>query len=488
MAVGFTLTPSTAAASAVFVENQNVRRGVGADLTHKVLLIGQYNSGSTPTDNEPQQLLSVADAQDRYGRGSMLAVMADAAFRSGAIGYEVYALPVADAGAAVAASGDIAVTGTATAAGTLALTIAGVEVDVSVDVGDTATEVGDAIEAAINAKLDLPVTAANTTGTVAVTARFAGAAGNQISMDINRAAGDETPAGLTVTVDANLSSGATNPTLTTALGNLGNTWYTEIVCPYIDDTSISAIETVGATRIGPEVKRPFIAFVGYTDTQANLLTALDDRNSEFTAYIPVHGSPSTAFEIGAAAAGWFARKQVSNVGRPVYGDTIPGIRSDDANDLTYSQRDTSVKAGGSYTLNAGSSVLFGDVVSTRTETNAGVATTAYRFVSDYMPGLQLKINDLETTYGSAPFTQATVIDDDAPGGVPNAVRPKTAKSYAVQLVDRWVGLGITKNRDTVVDGIVSEINATNAGRIDVMIPDDFALGLRIMAALIEWDS
>ena len=488
MAVGFQLTPSSAAATAVFVENQNVRRGVGADLTHRVLLIGQYNSGASPTDDTPQQLLSVADAQDRYGRGSMLAVMAEAAFRSGAIGYEVYALPVADDGSAVAASGDIAVTGSATAAGTLALTVAGVEVDVSVSSGDDATTVGDAIEAAINAKLDLPVTAANTTGTVAVTARFAGAAGNQISMDINRSASDETPAGLTVTVDANLSSGATNPTLTTALGNLGDTWYTEIVSPYLDDTSLTAIESAGATRMGPTVKRPFIAFVGYTDTQANLLTALDDRNSEFTAYVPVHGSPTTAFEIAAAAGGWWGRKQVSNVGRPVYGDRIPGVRAGDDNDLTYSQRDTSVKAGGSYTLNSGSSVLFGDVVSTRTETDAGVATTSYRFVSDYMPGLQLKINDLEITYGSAPFSQATVIDDAAPGGVPNAVRPKTAKSYAIQLVDRWTGLGLTKNRDDVVDGIVSEINSTNAGRIDVMIPDDFALGLRIMAALLEWDS
>jgi phage tail sheath gpL-like len=488
MAVGFKLTPSSAAASAVFVENQNVRRGVGAALTHRVLLIGQYNSGESPTDNVPQQLLSVADAQDRYGRGSMLATLAEAAFRSGAIGYEVFALPVADDGSAVAATGEIEVTGSASANGTLALTIAGTEVDVAVSSGDSATDVGDAIESAINAKLDLPVTASNSTGTVTVTARFEGAAGNQISMDINRATGDVTPAGLTVNVDANLSSGATNPTLTTALGNLGDTWFTEIVCPYLDDTSITAIESTGATRMGPTVKRPFIAFVGYTDTQANLLTALDDRNSEFTSYIPVHGSPTTAFEISAAAAGWWARKQVSNVGRPVYGDRIPGVLAGDTNDLTYSQRDTSVKAGGSYTINSGSSVLFGDVASTRTETDAGVATTAYRFVSDYMPGLQLKINDLEITYGSAPFSQATVIDDAAPGGVPNAVRPATAKAYAIQLVDRWAGLGLTKNRDDVVDGIVSEINSTNAGRIDVSIPDDFALGLRIMAALIEWDS
>jgi len=150
MAVGFKLTPSSAAASAVFVEQQNVRRGVGSTLPHRILLIGQYNSGYTVTDDTPQFLLSAADAMDRYGPGSMLHRMAVKAFASGGLGYEVYALPVADDVSAVDASGDITITGSATAAGTLALTIAGEEVDVAVSSGDSATDVGDAVEAAGN--------------------------------------------------------------------------------------------------------------------------------------------------------------------------------------------------------------------------------------------------------------------------------------------------------------------------------------------------
>ena len=488
MSIGFQLTPASAAASAVFVEQRNVRRGVGADLTHKVLLVGQYNTGSAPTDFEPVQLLSVADAQSRYGRGSMLAVMADAAFRAGAIGYEVHALPVPDASSGES-DGDIVVTGTATASGTLALTIAGVDVGIDVASGDAATAVGDKIEAAVTARPDLPVTASNSAGTVTLTAKFGGAAGDQIRVVLNRSAQDETPAGLTVTVPANLSGGGANPDLSSAFVNLGDTWYTEIVCPYIDDTSITAFETLGAARMDPAVKRPFVTFIGYTDTRTNFLTALDDRNSEFSSFIPVHGSPTTAFEIAAAFTGVWARQHAGAlVGRPVFSARIPGVLSAAANDLTYSVRDSGIKAGGSYTINAGSGVLAGDIASTRTQTDAGVATGAYRFVSDYMPGLQLKINDSEITFGSAPFTFATVIDDAAPGGVPNAVRPSTAKAYAIQLVDRWVSLGLTKNRATVVDGIVAEIDATNSGRINLMIPDDFALGLRIMAALIEWDS
>jgi phage tail sheath gpL-like len=492
MAIGFSNVPSSAAASAVFVEQQNVRRGVSAPLTHRVLLIGQYNSGQSPTDNQPQLLQSVADAQNRYGRGSMLAVLADAAFRSGAIGYEAWALPVADDGSAVAASGEIAVSNSASADGTVHLTVAGVEVDVAVSSGDDADTVGGAIADAINAESDLPVTASNSTGTVTVTARNGGEAGNQIQMALNNADNDETPAGLTVSVDANLSSGANNPAIDTALGNLGDTWFTEVVCPYLDDTSISALEAAGRDRNDPSVKRPFIGFIGYTDTRSNLLSAVGTagnrtRNSEFSSYIPVHGSLTTAFEIAAAFAGMWARHHAGDkVGRPVYGNVIPGVRAGSGNELTYSQRDSGLKLGVSHTFNSGSGALAGDTATTRIESDQGVATESYRFAI-IIPNLQVKINEANITYGSPPFTQTVVLTDDTPGAVPFSVRPKTAKGYAIKLVDSWIAQGLSTDRETIVSGIQVEIDSGNPGRINVMIPDIPSAGLRILAAKLEWD-
>lgn len=492
MSIGFSLTPSSAAASAVFVEQENVRRGVGAALPHKVLLVGQYNTGNTPTDDVAQQLLDVADAQTRYGRGSMLALMAARAFASGAVGYDVYALPVADSGTAVKATGTVVVSGTASAAGSIALMIAGVKVTAAIASGDTATAAGDAIAAAVGANLDLPVTAANVTGTVTLTARNGGTVGNQIKMSSNPDAGDVVPAGLTVTVAAALTNGANDPTLTSAFADLGSTWYTEAVCPYLGDTQVSAFEALGIVRMDPLVKRPLISFIGYTDTRANLLTALGaagsrTRNSEFSAYIPVHGSPSTAFEIGAAFAGMWARHHASDkVGRPVVGNPIPGALAADANDLTYGVKDSGVKLGASYTLNSGSSVLAGDTVSTRIETNQGVATTSWRFAV-IIPNLQYKINGADITFGSSPFQQAVVISDAVDAAPPFAVRPKTAKAYAIALVDDWVGRGLTADRDAVVDGIQAEIHSSNPGRINVLIPDIPSAGLRILAAKIEWD-
>ena len=488
MSIGFTLVPSGAAASAVFVEQENVRRGTPAPLQHKVLLVGQYNSGFTPTDDVPQLLQDVADAQSRYGRGSMLALMAAKAFASGAIGYDVYALPVTEDNAAVSAAGTIVVAGVAYEAGSVVFRVAGVQLSAAVASGANVTTIGDSIAAAINANLDLPVTAANAAGTVTVTAKFGGTVGNQIAMALLNTA----PDGLTVTVAAALSSGANDPSLTSAFADLGNTWYTETVCPYLGDTEITAFETLGAARMDPLVKRPLIAFIGYTDTRANLIAALGPagsrvRNSEFSSFIPVHGSPTPAFEIGASFAGMWARHHAGDrVGRPVVGNVLSGVLAADANELTYGVRDSGIKAGASWTRNIGSRVAAGDTATTRTETDQGVATDSYRFAV-IIPNLQYKINAADITFGSSPFVQAVVISDDVAAAPAFAVRPKTAKAYAIQLVDDWVERGLTADRDQVVNGIVAEIHPTNAGRINVLIPDIPSAGLRILAAKIEWD-
>src|SRR6056297_3446114 len=170
-----------ALASGVFVESEYKQQSfAGQRQKHVVLLLGQYNSGFTPTDNTAVKLNSKADGITYYGNGSQLAIMADKAFANASTSIDIYACPLADDGSAVAATGEVTVTGTATAAGRLALYVSGVEIGVPVAIGDDATTVGDAIETAITAKPSLPVTAVNAAGTVTFTAKWAGESGNQI--------------------------------------------------------------------------------------------------------------------------------------------------------------------------------------------------------------------------------------------------------------------------------------------------------------------
>jgi len=489
MAITFNSVSSTRRASAVFVEQEAVSRGTGiANIPHKIFTLGQYNTGFTPTVNVAQLIISKDDAWTRYGRGSMLSRMIETQLDNSG-GVPVYACPLAPDGGAVTATGTIVVVGTASAAGVLSVYVEGKLISVAVAATDTETLIGDAIEAAVNADLDLAVQASNAAGTVTFTARWGGESGNQIDLSINLADSDALPAGLTSVTVTNMGdvvAGATDPVLTTAFAGMGDTWYTEVCNPYNSTASLTAMETAGVNRDDPGVKRQFVGIVGYTDTYANFLTALGSRNSQWTSYIPVHLSVSSAYMIAASASAIWASKQQTNPGRPVKTLQIPGVIAATGNDLTYNQRDAAVIAGGSYTKNReDGTVQFGDVCTTRTETDAAAATEDWQFAV-IIPNLQFKIYSCEQLYLSSPYDRGVVVADGPSVKPTYAVTPLMVKSDAIKLVDNWVDLGLSTERDTIVAGIVAEINSSNPGRIDTLIPDIASAGLRIVAVKLEW--
>ena len=485
MSITFSSVPDTVRASKVFVEQEAVSRGTGsAAIPHKILIMGQYNSGFAPIVNTPQLITAKESAWNLYGRGSMLSRMIERVLDNcGSVG--VYACPLADDGSGVAAVGSFAVSGSATAAGTLHLYVEGEEIAVPVASGKTAADIGDAIAAAINAKLDLPVTAVDTDGTVAVTCRWAGESGNDIDLALNLDDDDETPAGLTVTV-TDLASGATDPDLDTALDALGNTWYTEIVSPYVSSDALTSLANAGDDRNDPGVKRQFLAFIGYNDTYANYLTELGSWNSEWLAFVPVCGSPSSPYMIAASAGAIWAKYQQATPGRPVRTLKIHDVLAADGNDLTYTQRNAAVLAGGSYTENrSDGSVQFGDVCTTRTTTDAGAATDDYQFAV-IIANLQFKIYALENKFLASPYDRGVIVSDGAGRKPSYAVTPNMVKSDAIALVDDWIERGLSTARSEIVDNITAEINSSNPGRIDLLIPDVASAGLRIVGLKLEW--
>ena len=486
MAITFNSVPSNAAASAVYVEQEAVSRDTGSPvLTRNLFVLGQYNSGFSPTANTAKLILNKEDAWTRYGRGSQLSRMLELIINNSG-GVAAYAVPLADDGGAVKATGTIVVGGGATAQGALAVYVEGTKVAVAVANLDTPTLVGDAIEAAINAALDLPVTASNAAGTVTFTSRWGGESGNQINLAVNLADADETPAGLTIAVTdmGDVVAGATDPVLTTAFANMGDVNYTDVVCPYNSAASLTAMETAGDDRDDPAVNLMFNGFVGYTDTIANFLTALDSRNSEWTTYIPVPGSASSAYMIAAGAAADFAAQQQSNAGRPQKGRTIPGAIA--GNESMRLNNDTIVRAGGSWTQNQeDGTVTIGDLCTTRTQTSAGADTEDWRFTI-IIPNLQFKRYAVKTVFTSSPYDRAVVLQDGGGKGPSYAVRPSTVKARAIGLVDDWIERGLSTSRATIVDNMTAEINSSNPGRIDLLIPDVASAGLRIVAVKIEW--
>jgi phage tail sheath gpL-like len=487
MSIGFNSVPAGAKASAVFIETEYKRGGVAGPIPQRVALLGQYNTGKTPTENVALNITSADDAANYFGRGSMLHRMARRLFQGlGSSTVIVDAFPLA-AGTG-ASTGTITIVGPSVLAGTLALYIAGERVPVVVTAAMAQNDIATAVRDAINANLDLPVTATAATNVVTLTARNAGLAANQITVRRDIAAGDSSaePTGLTVTI-VSLSGGSANPSIATALTNFGGTFYTWVVCPYNEDASLDLLEAAGVARIDPGVKKPFAGVVGYTDTRANFLTWLDSRNSPWTTGVPVEGSPDHPAEIAASCVGSSAASAQSEPARPFKTLPLTGITPGAAAPWTYAQRDAVEQAGGSSTyIDSSGIVRIHDLCTTYTTNALGAADDAWGFTVT-ITNVQAKIYSLDQMFLSAPFDRAVVVDDDSVTAKEFAVSPKTVKSYIINLIDsQWIPEAWSKDRDSIVAGIIAEINGTNAGRIDVLVPDVIAVGLRIMAVKYQY--
>src|ERR1700746_4115412 len=121
------------------------------------LLLGQMLPTGTAVPDVPVLVESKAQILQLCGQGSMLANMAQRYVADDPFG-PLYIVPLVDDPAGVVATGTIAITGPATASGTINLYIGGIRTQCAVSSGDAVSAITTNLEAAINANLDLGVT------------------------------------------------------------------------------------------------------------------------------------------------------------------------------------------------------------------------------------------------------------------------------------------------------------------------------------------
>jgi phage tail sheath gpL-like len=181
-----------------------------------------------------------------------------------------------DDGAGVAATGTVVFGGAATEDGTLTIEIGSTTnhtITYNITDLDTPTLAGDALVAAITADTRVPVTAANVTGTVTLTAANDGTEGNDISLKISGSV-----AGLTVTLTG-MASGATNPTLTGVFDVVGDNRYQTVIWPHSWGTTDIAAFLDPRFNAG-ELIQDGVAIMTSTDTYANHISAITAENSQ----------------------------------------------------------------------------------------------------------------------------------------------------------------------------------------------------------------
>lgn len=253
---------------------------------HEILVIGGLVSGSASDGELIETILTQENVNDAFGRTSQIAKGLRSLLEILDLSTKrpkLSAIGKADNGSGVDATGTVVFAGTATEAGTLTIFIDSIKngkYEVAVADGDTATVIGDALVALITANLDSPVTAANVTGTVTLTAVNAGTQGNTIGIKQSGAV-----ASVTVTTAAKLAGGATDPVLTTLFDVIENKRYHTIVYPAEWGISTLTDETEARFNVSNKILDG-MGVVCVTDTFANNNTALDALNERTLVYMP----------------------------------------------------------------------------------------------------------------------------------------------------------------------------------------------------------
>lgn len=479
-----------------FAEIDNSRAN-SATQNQRTLIIGQITGTGTATPNIPILSQGTSDAVTKGGPGSMIA-RETAKYRQNDPTGEVWYLPLADDGAAVAAVGSFNFTHVATAAGTNSLYIGGRLVAQPVSTAQTAVQLATALVALVNAIPSMPVIAAvdGVTNTkVNFTAKNAGLIGNDIDLRVNylgSAGGEVTPAGLTFAIVAIgvAVAGATNPVLTTALANCADMPFDFIVMPYTDATSLNALQaflndTTGRWSFDRQVYGHFLAAL--RGTVGALTTAGLARNDPHGSIMGFNDSPNMSDEWGAAVYGAAAVALRADPGRPMQTLVVQGLlapplqsrfQAVDRNVLLHSGIST-------FTVAPDNSIALENVITTYQLNNAGQPDNSYLEIETLFL-LMFFLRD-QASLVTSMFPRMKLAQDGTRFAAGSAiVTPEIIRQALIARYRELEFQGIVQQSEAYAAGLIVQINATNPNRVDVLSPAVLIGQLRMLAFLAQF--
>jgi len=457
-------------------------RGGAVMLPQHIAVIGQGNTAATYS-LEKRRVTSLKEIGDTYGYGSPLYLAGRELYSvSQSVGsIPVTIFPLEDAVSGDPSVGDITPSGTQTKTAEYQVIIGGVRSLVfSIAAADTVAARVTAITDAINGVLAMPVIATDSTTKVDLESKWKGASANDITISI---VGDTT-AGTSFAV-TDMASGAVNPTVDDALLLFGNIWYTIVVncLQPSDTTAIAAISSFGEGRWAPQVGRPFVSFIGSTETDVSTAIVLPEsrKTDPVTSQIPVPGSPNLPCMIAAAAAAQVALTADSVPAHDYGSKKMKGLTpGNDEDQWDYNSRDLAVKSGCSTIEVKDGVVNLSDVVTFYHPT--GEEPPAFRKVVTIMKLMNVLFN-LDLIYKTEEWDGAPLVPDDQLVTEPTAKKPKMATAATSGMIDSLAQAAILSDPEAIKKTIVSGISETNPDRLD----QSFTLQISGNACIISID-
>lgn len=494
MTVPFRNIPANTRLPLFYAELDNSKANT-TPLAQRTLLIGQKTGQGTLAANVAVVCQSQSDGRAAAGSGSILAGMIDAYRDNDPIG-EMWVLPLADDGTAVAATGSVTFTGTTTAVGTVPLYIGGRSVPVIIASGQTAAQVATTIAAAATAAVGLPVLAAvdgTTASKVNLTARNGGECSNDIDIRIaykGSAAGEAMPPGLTVAIAA-MAGGTNNPSLTTAITNLNDTAFDFIVCSLTDATSLAAIaallsDTTGRWSWTSQVYgHCWVAKRGTAGANASFATGL---NNQHLTVIPFLDSPTPAWKWAAAFAAVSATALRIDPAQPQQSLKVAGLLAPPlASRYSKLVRNNTLLFGGcsAWDVDVTGTIVIENIVTTYVTNGQGQADDSYLeietlFTSIYV--LRALSGMVSTKYARVKLARnGTRLLQGS-----NVVTPDTIRADLIALYRELEGKGYVQNSAAFAAQLVIEIDSGNPNRVNVLLPATLINQLRVFAVLFQF--
>lgn len=311
----------------------NALRGL-LGMPRRILLIGQ--AAGVADAALLQNITSEAQALALLGEGSMLIGMWRAAKANADLGAVIDALALPDPVGGSAATGKILIAGTVDSNGELVVHIAGHRIAVAVAAGEDAATVADRLFDAIDDLLSLPVlpsiySSGGDLG-VALECAWTGSTGNDIDVRINHYQDEQTPEGLTVTVEA-MAGGAGAPLLSNYAALVRGYRATEIVLPYHDASSINAVIAEQELRWGCTNKQDGQVIMALRGDLSAHLMALGTLNSLQSHSVHVRADRSNPWDTAAMLAANIESSAAIDAAVPYQGIKLigyAGARAQDA--------------------------------------------------------------------------------------------------------------------------------------------------------------
>lgn len=495
MTVQFNQIPGTLRIPGFFYEVDPSKAALTDD-PGKMVVIAQKLAAGSAVAGQVYPVPTVAQAKALFGVGSQIVGIIQAIRRADPFGL-LYAVGLADAGGATKALMTITVTAAPTAQGQIPLWIAGVAVPVVLAGTETINATAAAIAAAINANLDLPVTAAAVNAVVTLTANNGGTLGNDISVLngwLGAAGGEVQPTGFAATLSgAVLSTGATDPTVTAAFAALGDTTYDYVVTPYTDAGNLAAIDSAMGNQGGRWAYNRMVWGHAYTvarGTVAALQTLGLTRNGPHVSILPaLNGSPTACWDWLGVTVGAAAVVLRNDPARPVQEIELPGVQVPPLGSTgrhTMTDRNTLLWSGISTILIGPDNVARIERIISTYQINAVGQPDQSWLAVEKIYTLMLSMRRLQAAWRAA-FPRAKLAPNGTRAGADSGVvTPSIGKAMIVGEMRRQEEEGILMNVDAAIPYLRLEINAQNPDRMDILFPPPLIGQLRMEAVLAQF--